>query len=316
MNQEIIKLNQVAKEYAQTLALTNISFSVFKNQVHGLLGPNGAGKTTTMNILAGLISPTRGEVWVDGKSPGQAKGLIGYLPENPPLYLDMTVISFLNFVSTIYGVPEKLKKKLIDKAMEKTNIADISHRLIGNLSKGLKQRVAMSMTLVFDPPILIWDEPMVGLDPKSLNEIRKLIIDLKNDHTILFSSHNLRDVQVLCSDISIIQKGRVLVSDTIENIEQKYQTKKVIKAVVSNIEKFQVDRLKDLNYVQNIEVSKLTGGHQILFNLFDKKERRGDISQALVGAGVELLALETMETDLENIFLKMTDANKPEQARL
>ena len=202
-----IEIKNLSKNYPGRVALNDISFSVKKGSVHGFLGPNGAGKSTTMKILSGLIPESSGEFKVNGK--------VGFLPEHPPVYPNMSVEDYLTFVLKIYS-PEKstnhIAQNSVADVMEKTGLTDVKERLIGNLSKGYQQRVGIAQALVHSPEIIILDEPTVGLDPVAISDIRDLINKLKKDHTILFSTHQLHDVELLCSEITLINHGRIVVS--------------------------------------------------------------------------------------------------------
>ena len=204
----MIEVKNLVKRYGNHLALDNVSFTIEKGEVVGFLGPNGAGKSTTMNIITGYLSSTEGEVLVDGLSvldnPEKAKQKIGYLPEMPPLYTDMTVNEYLNFVCDLKKVPMSKKAEMITKITKQVRINDVRKRLIRNLSKGYKQRVGIAQALIGDPELLILDEPTVGLDPKQITEVRDLIKDLSEEHTLIISSHILAEVQAVCDRVIII----------------------------------------------------------------------------------------------------------------
>ncbi|MBQ4650822.1 MAG: ABC transporter ATP-binding protein [Firmicutes bacterium] len=222
----MIEVNNLCKNYGIHNAVDNLTFTIEKGKVYGFLGPNGAGKSTTMNILTGCLAATSGQVTVGGfdiyEDAVKAKKLIGYLPELPPLYHDMTVIDYLKFVAEVKGVKKsEMSEKLAD-IMEKTQIADVSGRLIKNLSKGYKQRVGIAQALVGDPEIIILDEPTVGLDPAQIIEIRELIKNLGEDHTVILSSHILSEIRAVCNHILIISHGKLVANDTPENLEAEH----------------------------------------------------------------------------------------------
>ncbi len=228
----MIEVKNVTKKYGNFLAVDNISFTVKDGEVVGFLGPNGAGKSTTMNMITGFIEPTEGTIIVNGydvlKKPISAKKQIGYMPEGVPLYSDLTVKEFVNYMAELKRVPRKEKKEKVEKALEQTGIKDVEKKLIRNLSRGYKQRVSLAGALIGDPEVIILDEPTVGLDPKQITEIRKLIKDLGKEHTVILSSHILSEVSQICERVIIINKGRIIAIDTPENLEKKTQEKKCI----------------------------------------------------------------------------------------
>ena len=218
----MIEVTNLTKKYGDHIAVDHLSFRVEKGQIYGFLGPNGAGKSTTMNIITGYLAATEGTVTIDGKDiqkdPEEAKRAIGYLPELPPLYVDMTVREYLDFVAELKKVPKKERKQQIDEVMEMTQIADMQQRLIRNLSKGYRQRVGLAYAVLGFPDIIILDEPTVGLDPKQIIEIRDLIKELAKNHTVILSSHILSEVSEVCDYVLIISHGRLVASDTIDNL--------------------------------------------------------------------------------------------------
>ena len=218
----MIKVEHLVKRYGNRNVVDDLTFTVEKGQIVGFLGPNGAGKSTTMNMITGYISATEGTIEIDGvdifDEPEKAKKKIGYLPEMPPLYPDMLVREYLSFVCDIKKVKRDKKDAMISKVMRRAKITDVSERLIKNLSKGYKQRVGIAGAMVGDPEILIFDEPTVGLDPKQILEIRDLIRDLSEKHTILLSSHIMQEVSAVCNEIIIINEGKMIVKDKPENI--------------------------------------------------------------------------------------------------
>ncbi|MBE7065349.1 MAG: ATP-binding cassette domain-containing protein [Ruminococcaceae bacterium] len=221
----MIEIKNLTKKFGQIDALNDVSFNVKRGDVLGFLGPNGAGKSTTMNILTGYLSATSGTVKVDGHDvtaePEEVKKLIGYLPEIPPLYTDMTVKEYLNFICDLKNVPSKMRKSMLDDIMYLLKIGDIRGRVIKNLSKGYKQRVGFAQALVGDPPILILDEPTVGLDPRQIVEMRKLITSLGKEHTIILSTHILQEVTAVCNSVVIINNGRVAASGSVSDFAMK-----------------------------------------------------------------------------------------------
>ena len=219
----MITVKNVCKKYGSFVAVDNISFEINDGEIIGLLGPNGAGKSTTMNMLTGFIEPTSGEILINGfnisKKSKKAKANIGYMPENVPLYKDLTVKEFINYMAELKYVKGKDKKNMVSDIMAKTNLTDVQNKLIKNLSRGYKQRVSMAGALVGNPKILILDEPTVGLDPKQITEIRDLIKSLAKDHTIIISSHILSEISQMCEKVIILNKGKLIAIDTPENLE-------------------------------------------------------------------------------------------------
>ncbi|MDR1862806.1 MAG: ABC transporter ATP-binding protein, partial [Treponema sp.] len=221
----MIEVTNLVRRYGPHVAVDHANFKIEKGEIVGFLGPNGAGKSTTMNILTGYLSSTQGTVLVDGmdilEHPTEIKKKIGYLPENPPLYMDMTVREYLSFAGEIKKIPKKEKKERMDRIMETVGITDVSGRLIKNLSKGYKQRVGLAQAMIGDPEALILDEPTAGLDPKQILEIRDLIIELGKDHTIILSSHILPEVSAVCKRVLIINQGVIVADDTPENLAKR-----------------------------------------------------------------------------------------------
>lgn len=219
---KVIEVSELTKRYGKNVAVDHLSFRVKKGQIYGFLGPNGAGKTTTMNMMTGYLAPEEGKVVINGhdisEEPVAARKCIGYLPEIPPLYLDMTPFEYLQFAAELKGVPKEKRIKEIERVMEQTQIQDMQERLIRHLSKGYRQRVGLAQALLGDPEVLILDEPMVGLDPKQIIEIRELIRSLGKKHTVILSSHILSEIASVCDHVLIISHGKLAASDTPENL--------------------------------------------------------------------------------------------------
>ncbi|MBE7036250.1 MAG: ATP-binding cassette domain-containing protein [Ruminococcaceae bacterium] len=307
----MVEIKNLTKKYGKHLAVDNISFTVKKGEILGFLGPNGAGKSTTMNILTGYLSATSGEVSVDGfnvlDNPVEAKKKIGYLPEQPPLYMDMTVWEYLDFVYDLKGVKEK-REEHITKICDTVKITHVKDRLISNLSKGYKQRVGLAQAMIGNPEVLILDEPTVGLDPKQIIEIRSVIKQLGREHTVILSSHILQEVNALCERVIIINKGKLVASDTPESLAKS----------ISNVNKFQVriageERkvLDTLSPIKGIKYLKSLGrkeANSIDFILEAEPDTdvRIPMFYALAEAKLPILSLETTELTLEDIFLEVT----------
>ncbi|MBI1909607.1 MAG: ABC transporter ATP-binding protein [Deltaproteobacteria bacterium] len=222
----MIEAIEITKDYGSLRAVDRVSFSVPKGQIVGLLGPNGAGKTTTMRILTGYMPPTSGTAKIAGfdlfEATDEAKRRVGYLPETPPLYPEMTVLESLNFVGGLMGIPKKGRKEKVERAMERVGLAEVRRRLVGHISKGFRQRVGLAQALVHDPPVLILDEPTIGLDPKQILEIRGLIQKLAGEKTVILSSHILQEIQTLCERVVIIHHGRIVADDSIAKLSQQW----------------------------------------------------------------------------------------------
>jgi ABC-2 type transport system ATP-binding protein len=307
---DAISLNDVRKTYPGVEALKGISFHVKKGSVHGFLGPNGAGKSTTMKILAGLISPTSGEVEVLGERLPEGmdiiKSNVGFLPEHPPLYPNMKVIDYLNFVYRINTLKRSAKTMPKGNLLERCGLDKVQNRLIRNLSKGYQQRVGIAQAMIYNPDILILDEPTVGLDPKAMNEIRELIISLREDHTILFSSHLLHEVDLLCSDITIINSGSIVQSGSIDEIRGRLQSRQVIFAEVNTWnEGLGVKACQQLGFERVEESSP----NRLAFYSSSNDDLRSSLGTFLVESGCGLLELREQKLELENIFKLVTEEN-------
>lgn len=223
----MIEITHLTKKYGSHVAVDDVSFTVEKGKIYGFLGPNGAGKSTTMNIITGYLGATAGEVKINGfdilKQPEEAKKSVGYLPELPPLYVDMTIKEYLKFAAELKQIPKKQRKEQLEKAMEMTGILEMQNRLIRNLSKGYKQRAGLAQAILGLPEVVILDEPTVGLDPKQINEIRELIKQLGEEHTVILSSHILSEISAVCDHIFILSQGKLVASDTTENLLAQMQ---------------------------------------------------------------------------------------------
>ena len=225
----MIELKNVTKKYGNFKAVDNISFKIEKGEVVGFLGQNGAGKTTTMKMITGLIEPTNGEIFIEGeKISRKSRKCIGYMPEGVPLYSELTVKEFVTYIAELKGMPRNEKKEKVNEVLEETGLTDVSKKLIRNLSRGYRQRVSLAGALIGDPKVIILDEPTVGLDPRQIADIRKLIKDLGKKHTVILSSHILSEVSQICEKVIIINKGKIVAIDTPENLEKKTQNKNII----------------------------------------------------------------------------------------
>ena len=306
---KVIELKNIVKTYPGVEALKGISFAVEKGSIHGFLGPNGAGKTTSMSIIAGLSSPTSGQVFINGKELGREKSPIGFLPETPPLYEQMKVFDYLKFVAEINNVARSELSCRVLEIGKKCGLTKVMERLIGNLSKGYRQRVGIAQALVFDPEIVILDEPTVGLDPNSIMEIRELITSLKKDHTIMFSTHQLHEANLICSHITIINHGIILQSGPIGEIGKSLKNRQVIRAVVRDwqiIEPAMVlSEIKDLFPCDNVEIKKLDGQTELKFIAETDDDLRPSVSAYLLQKNCGLLSFTEEGMDLEEIFKRV-----------
>lgn len=294
-----IELREVSKEYPGIHALNKINLKVKKGTIHGFLGPNGAGKSTAMNIIAGLIPPSTGKVFVLGEDsllkPNLSKKEIGILPEHPPLYLNMKVRDYLEFSQKIHGCTQGKEK--LEEIISKVGLNEVEQRLIGNLSKGYRQRVGMAGALVYDAKIIILDEPMVGLDPVAIAQIRDLIISLKKDHTILLSTHQLYEAAKICDEITIIQNGEIKRAGTIDELREEIAGVKRFEAIVKDSDE---NLTKVLNAMDGVNCIKLNSG-TLQIDIKSTLDMRGKVTKAMTDHG-DLLQFFEHQIDLEEIF--------------
>ena len=311
----MIQVEGLSKRYARHVAVNNISFSVDKGDIVGFLGPNGAGKTTTMRILTCFMPPTEGKATVANfdvfEQPFEVKKHIGYLPEAPPLYPEMSVQDYLAFVARLKNLPSGDIKRRTEQVMERCAVADVKSKLISKLSKGYRQRVGLAQAIIHNPDVLILDEPTSGLDPKQINETRELIKSLAGEHTIILSTHILPEVESVCEKVIIIDKGRVVATDSVENLKNR--------AGIGGATQVQVENAGDTDPVavhQRLEqvpgVSKVldrtTSGPRFVFEVESLQGRspRADLARAIVHAGWNLLELKSSTLTLEEVFLELT----------
>lgn len=308
----MIEINNLVKCYGDKKAVKGISFKVNDGEVLGFLGPNGAGKSTTMNIITGYLSSTSGSVKVNGhdilEEPEEAKKCIGYLPELPPLYLDMTVLEYLNFICDLKGVKKAERKEHLARILAMVKIVDVSDRLIGNLSKGYKQRVGIAQALVGDPKILILDEPTVGLDPNQILEIRKMIKILSKDHTVIISSHILSEVQAMCDRVVIINKGQVAAIDTIADLSKKLSgSSKLLLSFKGQI-KSVISALRTIPGIQSVKERVSDNDfHEVEIVITNTgADVRSSIFFTMAKGGWPILEFRSLDPTLEEIFLSIT----------
>lgn len=315
----MIEVTNLTKKYGDHIAVDHLSFRVEKGQIYGFLGPNGAGKSTTMNIITGYLAATEGTVTIDGKDiqkdPEEAKRAIGYLPELPPLYVDMTVREYLEFVAELKKVPKKEREQQISEVMEMTQITDMQQRLIKNLSKGYRQRVGLAQAILGYPEVIILDEPTVGLDPKQIIEIRDLIRKLGEDHTVILSSHILSEVSAVCDHIMIIANGKLVASDSPENLQKlmsgsmelDLEVKGSVAAVKTALQEIsQIDRIEE-----NTEASKNVAKLKVISK--ENADIREQVFYALADVKLPILEMTHAEKSLEDIFLELTEDVAPSQ---
>lgn len=310
----MIEVKNLTKRYGKHLAVDDLSFTVEKGQIYGFLGPNGAGKSTTMNIMTGYLGATSGEILINGhdilREPQEAKKCIGYLPEQPPLYMEMTVWEYLNFAAELKKIPKDEVKKQIEKVAKLTRLEEVQNRLIHNLSKGYKQRVGLAQAILGFPEIIILDEPTVGLDPKQIIEIRELIRTLAKNHTVILSSHILAEVREVCDYIMIIAKGKLVASDTPENLENLMSgTGHVELEAKTSMEKARAI-LKEIPQISKAEYQEETK-ESVTVRI--ESEGQSDIREQLFFAfakeGIPLLTLKLNKSTLEDIFLELTQGS-------
>lgn len=307
----MIEVERVSRYYGDTAAVEDLSFSAAKGRIHGFLGPNGAGKTTTMKMIAGLLPPHSGRIRVDGldtvEYPLEIKKKIGILLEHPPLFMDMETGEFLRYAARLRGASAKEAAALADEAMEKMGLTEVSRRLLGNLSKGYKQKVGVAQAIVHRPPVLILDEPTSGLDPKAVIEMRSLIKELKDDHTILFSSHQLKEAEQVCDDVTIIARGRLMASAPKEEIGRTLAQRSIVNALVSRVSQEALEKIKELEFVSDVFEKK--DGDLVRLQIFSQsfEDRREELSELIVNEHMGLLEMARETPDLETIFLEVTN---------
>lgn len=316
----MIEVKNLVKKYGNHLAVDHLDFQLEPGRIYGFLGPNGAGKSTTMNIMTGYLGATEGKVIIDGhdilREPEEAKKHIGYLPEIPPLYTDMTVLEYLEFAAELKEIPRKEREDSVQKVMDITKLSDVRFRLIKNLSKGYRQRVGLAQAILGFPDIIILDEPTVGLDPKQIIEIRELIRDMAKEHTVILSSHILAEVREVCDYILIISRGKLVASDTPDNLEHLMagQNSLEIEAKagpelvrnilqkIQGIEKLELNRTTESTTYAKIEMGK---------SISDKgQDIREVIFFAFAEAGCPLLMLRVSKASLEEVFMELTQGEE------
>ncbi len=308
----MIEVKNLVKKYGNHLAVDHLSFNVEKGQIYGFLGPNGAGKSTTMNIMTGYIASTEGEVVINGhdilEEPEEAKRCIGYLPELPPLYMDMTVSEYLKFAAELKKIPKAQRKTQIEEIMELVGISDMASRLIKNLSKGYRQRVGLAQAILGYPEIIILDEPMVGLDPKQIIEIRELIRMLSKNHTIILSSHILSEVSEICDYIMIINKGKLVASDTTENLSKLTFGSHTLEMSVKGERMLVENLLKNIEEIEGLEWKQADEGEcAFVITTVEQVDLREKLFYLMAANRLPIMEMKSKKVSLEDVFLELTE---------
>ncbi|TCO67494.1 ABC transporter ATP-binding protein [Caldanaerobacter subterraneus] len=307
----MVELKNVTKIYGTRKAVDNISFSVDKGEIVGFLGPNGAGKTTTMKMITGYMPPTSGTIKIAGydivEQPIEAKKHIGYLPETPPLYLDMTVEAYLHFVGGIKGVPAKRRREDVERIMNEVGLLEVRKRLIKNLSRGYRQRVGLAQAIIGDPEVLVLDEPTVGLDPKQIKEIRDIIKKLGGKHTIILSTHILPEVSMVCDRVIIINKGKIVAMDKTENLSIALQNVRRYFIKAEGPYDKVVKTVENIDGVINVE-AEIEEDMMVKLTVESSNDRdiRKDVFFAFAKEGLPILELRPLGYSLEEVFLELT----------
>ena len=311
----MIEISHLTKKYGDQTAVDDLTLQMESGKIYGFLGPNGAGKSTTMNMITGYIASTDGSVKINGydilKQPEQARKCVGYLPEQPPLYMDMTTAEYLRFTANLKKIPKDKKRQYIEEAME---ITDIKNRLIRNLSKGYRQRVGFAQAVLGYPDVIILDEPTVGLDPQQMIEIRSLIRSLGRQHTVILSSHILSEVREVCEHIFIISKGRLTASDTTENLIARMSGEQELHLLVKGKQDAVVKILSQAHGIasQSVRAASESGCQRAVLRAKQGTDIRADIFYLFAQAGIPILEMTTAGKSLEQVFLELTDQSAAE----
>ena len=301
---ELIQVDQLTRFYGDHCAVDNVSFALRKGEILGFLGPNGAGKSSTMQMICGNLAPTSGQIRVNGidilDNPKDAKRELGYLPEIPPVYRELTVDEYLGYCARLHGLPRDRQKAALDQAKDRCGLTDVGERLIGNLSKGYQQRVGIAQAILHMPAVIILDEPTVGLDPLQIREIRELIRELGKEHGVILSTHILSEVQESCTQVQIINRGKLVLNDSIEGLEQQMRASSLVVTLQGT---------PDLNRLASVEsVQKIDDLGENRYRIFHDKERNpaGPLAELIVTAGWGLLELTPERRSMEQIFIDIT----------
>ncbi len=309
----MIDVQSLTKDYGARRAISGISFKVERGEVLGFLGPNGAGKTTTMRIITGYMPPTSGTVTVGGydvfRQSLEARKRVGYLPESVPLYTDMSVGGYLDFMAKIKGIARGKRREQIERVMEATHIEDRRRQLIGKLSKGYRQRVGLAQSLLGDPDVLILDEPTVGLDPRQITDVRELIKGFGKDHAVILSTHILPEVSMVCSRVLIVDDGKEVAEDTPENLMKQLRGSEALQVSVRGARAGVIDKLRTVKGVLSVAVADGIGGEGVASYTVATDpgtDVREDLARAVVDGGFGLLELRMAGVSLEDVFLRLT----------
>jgi ABC-2 type transport system ATP-binding protein len=322
----MIKVQELTKKYARTTAVDQISFEVARGQIVGFLGPNGAGKTTTMRMLTCFLPPSAGTATVAGfdvlEQPLEVKRRIGYLPETPPIYPEMETVEYLKFVGKLKGLSGADLQKRVDYVCDRCAVAEVKHKLLGKLSKGYRQRVGLAQAIIHNPDVLILDEPTAGLDPKQINETRDLIKSLAGDHTIILSTHILPEVEQTCEQVIIINKGKLVATDSVRNLQARARgAESVVLEVAGRNGSLDADivqhKLEQVSGVSRV-LNKHQGDGRAVFEVETHKGGfvRGDLARAVIASGWDLNELRPAAMSLEEVFLQLTGTEASPQTDL
>jgi ABC-2 type transport system ATP-binding protein len=308
----VIEVSHLTKKYGRHLAVNDLSFTVEEGQIYGLLGPNGAGKSTIMNILTGYLSATSGTVTVDGhrlpEEAEAAKRCVGYLPEQPPLYLEMTVEEYLLFAAELKKVPRAARRDQVLRAAHRTGLEQVMPRLIRNLSKGYRQRIGVAQALLGSPKVIILDEPTVGLDPAQVIELRSLIRELGKTHTVILSSHILSEVQAVCNQVLILSAGQLVAVGTPEELSARLTTHSQLHVTALGSRADVLAAVSEVQGLAQVTVEREQNGEVTLVaESASGEDKRADVSRALAAAGCTVLALSIDTKNLEEVFLELTE---------
>lgn len=313
---KVIEVKNVTKKYGTIVAVDNISFDVKDGEIVGFLGPNGAGKSTTMNMITGFIEPTNGQIVINGndisRKPKKAKKDIGYMPENVPLYYELTAREFVKYMAELKMVKRDIRKQEVDRVIKEVGLEEVQNKLIRNLSRGYKQRVSLAGALIGNPDVIILDEPTVGLDPKQITEIRSLIKKLGRKHTVILSSHILSEISQICERVIIINKGKIIAIDTPENLEKATKEKNNISIIVED-PKDNMKTLKEkIKQIESVELIKDNndGTKQYMVTCSSSTDLRKKLFEVLPKEEIVIFELKKVETTLEDAFIKLIDTAK------
>ncbi|MCB9253344.1 MAG: ABC transporter ATP-binding protein [Bdellovibrionaceae bacterium] len=307
----MIEVRELTKYYGDRKAVDNISFSIQKGEILGFLGQNGAGKTTTMKILTCFMSASSGTVKVAGfdvfEEPYEIKKRIGYLPENPPLYGELLVSEYLSFVAELRQVPKAERKSKIDRVIERLNLGEVKNRLIGNLSKGYRQRVGLAQAIVHEPQVLVMDEPTIGLDPKQVSEARELIRSMRAERTVIYSTHILSEVAATCDRIIIIDRGKIVAQESLSGLGQTktQRTEMVVQRVSDDL----IAALKGISGVSGVQASE-NGRNRLVVESDSKEDLMAEISKTVVDKNAGLIRMSPVQLPLEDFYLSLISGSK------